>query len=561
MSPSSFRAALKISHNEKPRMAESRMTPPDFGTREEDWPDIDIDSDTSEYAENMARSEAASHAIMERRLQQQRDESSAAEQNDPVNAIPEAIYDKARDYQDQLTQEERNLLLSCDNLVCKALALPDSLTTEEVHDLFGWSAPDVVRDYIQRASNGTLSTPAELYTKAKDAIDRGQFESAVNNAEVELLAFNLHTKDEIMSSMSPSTVAHLPGYKHAHDLITRRLGLDAIAAVTKTALLRQFPPREPPAPADYYLEHLDRMGGHWPTFKTDIKKRSPMTLFSLDKNLKGLAINRGWIALSEGEREAYRAQSETIRRDAWTWCEKALAEGPDRFNDRTKVDIQRVVSANQRQLPPRLPSWLPPPPVSKEDQFGGPWPPVAFGEARPPLGVFMNDRCITGYDVHPAWSALPEGEKEAYRAQSEIERRNAWAWYENAIAEDHNRFYTAPPPPTPEGSTKRYADVAREQESRRRYERESQYGTVLKPGEPSRPRKITGLGVFCDELGVGERSKAFQEALGKWRALPEEQTETYKAKAAAANAAAEIAYQDARSLWSDNSGVRSPEYS
>lgn len=37
-----------------------------------------------------------------------------------------------------------------------------------------WPPPDILRANVQRATGGTLSTPSELFAKAKDALDRGQ---------------------------------------------------------------------------------------------------------------------------------------------------------------------------------------------------------------------------------------------------------------------------------------------------------------------------------------------------------------------------------------------------
>ncbi|KAL2141761.1 hypothetical protein VTI28DRAFT_2017 [Corynascus sepedonium] len=53
--------------------------------------------------------------------------------NDSGFDIPRALYDKARDHQDQLTEAERQRFLSRGDVVAKALDSPDSLTTEEIH--------------------------------------------------------------------------------------------------------------------------------------------------------------------------------------------------------------------------------------------------------------------------------------------------------------------------------------------------------------------------------------------------------------------------------------------
>ncbi|KAF3801935.1 hypothetical protein GCG54_00015157 [Colletotrichum gloeosporioides] len=174
-------------------MDESRNTGLSFGaigTREEDWPDIDGDLDTEEGVEAMRRADAALHATIDRSIQQQNAQSAQG------GTIPRALYIKAQNQQNQLTDEERQLLLSRDNVVGKALAHPDSLTTDEMHQALLWPPPDVVRANIQRATGGQLNTAIELYAKEKNALDRGQFNTMMNYEEVALLARRFHARDD-----------------------------------------------------------------------------------------------------------------------------------------------------------------------------------------------------------------------------------------------------------------------------------------------------------------------------------------------------------------------------
>jgi hypothetical protein len=113
----------------------------------------------------MRRNEASLFAFADRDTRNQRLAVEAAFGN-----IPPRLFNKAQDHQDQLTEAERQRLLSCGHVVGKALAYPDSLTTDEIHEACGWPTPDVVRANIQRATSGRLRTPAELCTKAKDAL-------------------------------------------------------------------------------------------------------------------------------------------------------------------------------------------------------------------------------------------------------------------------------------------------------------------------------------------------------------------------------------------------------
>jgi hypothetical protein len=151
--------------------------------------------------------------------------------------IPASLYDKARDHQDQLTEEERQQLLSRGDVLGKALAYPDSLTTDEIHEAQGWPPPDVVRANIQRATGGRLSTPAELHAKAKEALDRGQFDTVISDDEAFLIAHKFYARDDY--SLSTDMALHaIPGFGHADALLSRRLGPDL--AVWKASAEREF---------------------------------------------------------------------------------------------------------------------------------------------------------------------------------------------------------------------------------------------------------------------------------------------------------------------------------
>ncbi|KAG7119424.1 hypothetical protein HYQ44_005250 [Verticillium longisporum] len=383
-------------------MADARVDP-DYGTREEDWFDPDADSDADGYAENMERVEAAAQACMERSLQQRQEQCSS--RADTVNAaVPESL----------------------------ALAQPDSLTVQDVHDLFCWPLPDVARNNIQRATGGRLSTPIEVYAKAKEAIDGGNFETLTNAAQVQLLTNGFHEKIDGSCPARYMAAFHSPGYGHAVNLISRRLIPDLIS-VTQAAARRQFPPR---------------------------------------------------------------ASSQPV----------AIAT-----------------------------------PISQADFQGGPWPPASAVELRSAMQIFMNDSNIRGYDAGLRWSALPEAEKETYRTRSEAVRREAWAWYETAIAQDPDRFNpTRVAPhrvplevhvPQTEGGKQRYQDVARERDFCRRYEKQV-YGM---------PKIITGLGLFCNERSVGTGSQEFHEVLQIWRAMSEEQRDKYNEEAKSLNVTTQAA--------------------
>lgn len=121
---------------------------------------MDIDSDTSEGRRQSELADDALFASINRSIARQNRHPS-------FSNVPDDLYKKAEAHQDQLTDEERQLLLSRSDLVGKVLGYPDSLTNEEIHEFLLWPAPDVVRTNIQNATGGTCSTPTELFAKFK----------------------------------------------------------------------------------------------------------------------------------------------------------------------------------------------------------------------------------------------------------------------------------------------------------------------------------------------------------------------------------------------------------
>ena len=113
-----------------------------------------------------------------------------ARQQAPPQAfeIPQALYEKARDHQDQLTDDERNLLLSRGDVVGRALARPESLTEAERNVILLRPPPEVVRENIQRATGGTLSTVDELYAKARADL------TSLSIEELRLVAWGFHAQ-------------------------------------------------------------------------------------------------------------------------------------------------------------------------------------------------------------------------------------------------------------------------------------------------------------------------------------------------------------------------------
>ena len=320
---------------------------PDFGTREEDWPDIDVDSDTEEGAEAVRRAEAAFNASFAHSHQRQQQQTAAD------GAIPEALYLKAQDRQDQLTDAERRLLLGRGDVIGKALADPASLTADEMHEVLLWPPPDVVHANIQRATRGALGTPSDLYAKAKDAIARGQFDTMINADEAVLLSRSFHPLGD--PSFNPAaTMAALssPGHRHAFTLLSNRLGLDltVVMAAMARASARPPPPPQPappfpsatwpnqqPVASPFPLHTTPQPGpsptdlfgaGPWPDTHPPL---GALDLFSSEAPpfLSGFAVHQpGWSSLPEPHKDAYRARAEAARRAAWAEFEAALARTP-----------------------------------------------------------------------------------------------------------------------------------------------------------------------------------------------------------------------------------------
>ena len=309
-----------------------------LGTREEDWPDPDVDSSTEEGAEAVRRSEAAMDAAIERMTQKRRRQCRTQQPADGETNGLAALYIKARDRQDQLTDEERHLLLGRGDFTGRVLGAFDSLTTAEVYEFLALPTPDVVRTNVQRVTGGVLSTVAELSAKVKDAVERGRFEELVSIEEVRLIMNKYHV------GLGPLAVQKalyarlgVPGNTEAFELVARRLGFRDPA--TNAALRARHeanpppplpPPPPRPAPDPEFLLHLARLktdrdsGGTymWPQI---VQPRNPRNLFYEDTDFGGYDLEIQWNRLAEQEREVYRARSAEIRRESWAKFETFLA--------------------------------------------------------------------------------------------------------------------------------------------------------------------------------------------------------------------------------------------
>ena len=186
--------------------------------------EADVCSDVGEKAEQIRLVPETQQRQQQR--DQEREQRREHHKQLALRGIPEDLYDKAEHHQDQLTEEERQLFLSRGDVIGKALAYPDSLGPVEIHEILLWPEPFVTTSNIRRATYGTLSTPVELYAKAQDALDRGEFETIINEEETALLArFFFAPEDNRFFLIGKLEIANAPASGTAFNLLCSRLGL------------------------------------------------------------------------------------------------------------------------------------------------------------------------------------------------------------------------------------------------------------------------------------------------------------------------------------------------
>ncbi|KAK4104494.1 hypothetical protein N658DRAFT_521147 [Parathielavia hyrcaniae] len=320
-----------------------------------------------------------------RRVEPDPDVDSSTDEGAEIIKFTLSLYDKARDHQDQLTEAERQLFLNRGDVVAKALGSPDFLTTEEIHQACGWSPPDVVRPNIQHATGGRLSTPAELFRKVKDALENGQFDTAINDEAACLIVYSFYALEvspprrfeephgipglriplvevrslpsydppqpsaatlmaaqdqarrkriarELSDSMASAEEQFRQGVISEQDLVRRVFSIkeDMMRNIDPSSLTRYRP--EPPNNAPFQLISLgvplpsltDRVGsGLWPAAHGAV---GGFDLFHPDTDFhRGDAANRAvllWAARAEDQKDVYRARAEAKRREAWAEFEK-----------------------------------------------------------------------------------------------------------------------------------------------------------------------------------------------------------------------------------------------
>jgi hypothetical protein len=141
--------------------------------------------------------------------------------------IQQELYTKAQYHQDQLTQEERQLLLSHGDNIGKVLAQPNLVTDVECNDVLERPHPDAVRANIQRVTGGQMSTVAELISKARTDVQ------SLGKDELELM-FNNFNKD---SSMWMKQFNDAPGAEEAQKLLLPAEDRDVLMAAGRYRIM------------------------------------------------------------------------------------------------------------------------------------------------------------------------------------------------------------------------------------------------------------------------------------------------------------------------------------
>jgi hypothetical protein len=186
----------------------------------EEWPDNDVDVNSAEGASAARRAKDAPYDEFER---QARERQRQFRGPDKAYEISKELYEKAEKTNDQLTEEERALLLSRGDVVGKALAHPDSLTVEERYRVLQWSPPDELHAAIGRATGGALSTPEELYAMAQN----GKFAHLSPEAK-RILASKFWIDAATATDWPRWYWNDIPGNWQAAGLLYKQAGMDVI---------------------------------------------------------------------------------------------------------------------------------------------------------------------------------------------------------------------------------------------------------------------------------------------------------------------------------------------
>ncbi|KAI9162794.1 hypothetical protein HJFPF1_04386 [Paramyrothecium foliicola] len=360
----------------------------EFGTRGEHWSNPEVDLDTEKGHEAIERTDAAIHAIVGRGARRRQGEvKSTIEPAYTHYDIPKALYQKAQDHQDQLSHDERQLLLNRGDVIGKALAQPDALTEDETYQVLLWPAPGVVHANIQAARGGTPGSPFELHARGKAALTRAQpLLGSLGNEEILLLARYFYTEATHDFGALLHTLS-LPGAKEAQELLHDRLGLDhAVAQAAMNHHVTQISQSLTPMPRGY---------------------APPRSSLGLSTRPEPQKVLHAILTLHE------QRQNGSI-----------TAEEAD-SHSKECLEALRIISFTRHTPETWKNNWpqLPVIETNEDRQGAGSWP---RGTERSPLDLFKNEKGLSDLWISTGWFVLSEEQRQTYRDWCEALRREAW---------------------------------------------------------------------------------------------------------------------------------------
>lgn len=146
--------------------------------------------------------------------------------------------------------------------------------------------------------------------------------------------------------------------------------------------------------------NADRFGsGPWPP---TARPQNPITIFANEAGVSGYEVEPGWTALSENQKAAYRARSETLRHEAWAQHEANVSED---------TSPTALPGAGPRQRPAKNLAGL----ARRGERL--PWVPARPGIITG-LSVFRDEQETDWQEVLRRWEALLE-QRQGYEVRAD----------------------------------------------------------------------------------------------------------------------------------------------
>ncbi|KAK3937476.1 hypothetical protein QBC46DRAFT_392600 [Diplogelasinospora grovesii] len=352
----------------------------------EEWPDNDVDANSTEGARAAQRAEDALYDEFERQATERERQFRGP---DKAYEISKELYEKAEKANGQLTEEERALLLSRGDVVGKALAHPDELTVDERYKVLQWSPPDELHAAIRKATGGALSTPEELYAMAHN----GNF--AHLSPEAKRILASKFWIDATTETHWPRLYwSDTPGNWQAAGLLYERAGMD-VAYFSFASLSASSAPDPAPnqGPEDASGDPASSLSGTQLSMQAIMSMMPPPSLLFPGR-------------ISRSDPPPPRRQEDSDDED-----------GPPKKRTRASRD-----PAGNPAWPPSYPPELAEPSrLFWQDVVKAEFPDKQFEDVKP--------------EVTQRWQALSEAEQAAYAARSEKLRGQAWDQVEEIDAQ------------------------------------------------------------------------------------------------------------------------------